>query len=142
MMICEHLIHGRTGRWDAKSPWPRTVACGGNDGSAVYVMPETLMTILSRQDPDRLHSIAEDWRAKIADGKVWTSTPPARVVAGVAALAREAVQSDHRVYCWASQYTESMRMVIDRAAAVYQMAEEGAVMRTFSEVTARGAVIA
>jgi hypothetical protein len=69
MMIWAQLAEAGAGRWDTGGDQPATVACGGNDGSAVYVMPGVLMAALTRLEPDRLCVIAEVWQAEVADGQ-------------------------------------------------------------------------
>jgi hypothetical protein len=49
MMIWAHLADARTGRWDTDGDRPTRVACGGNDGSAVYVVPAALMRATTRE---------------------------------------------------------------------------------------------
>lgn len=104
MMIWARLIDARTGRRDAAGRGPRKMACGGNDGSAVYYVPDVLTANLAGQKADQLRSIARDWQADNADEESLDIDTARDVVAGVGVLAREAVQSGHRVYCWAGQH--------------------------------------
>jgi hypothetical protein len=48
--------------------------------------------------------IAGAWQAEVADGEGLGVDTAREVVVGVAALARAAARSGHRVYCWASQF--------------------------------------
>jgi hypothetical protein len=102
MTIWEHVADARTGRWEAAINRPRMVACGGNDTSAVFAMPADLAATLARAEPGSLRSIAEAWQAAVGGDGDLDSDTAWGVVTGVAALAREAVRSGHRVYGWAS----------------------------------------
>jgi hypothetical protein len=82
---------------------PRMVAPWVNDGSAVFALSDQLVAWLVRAEPPRLREIAEAWSADVKrHGDDIGPDTALGILVGVARLAREAVRSGHRVYCWVS----------------------------------------
>lgn len=97
----ENLLTGRVGNHTATSEEPRVVAPWGNDGTAVFALSDQLVACLARSGPSRLLEIAEAWSAGLRhDGDDIGRDIALGILIGVARLARHAVRSGHRVYCW------------------------------------------
>ncbi|MGC4812527.1 hypothetical protein ACLQ29_18535 [Micromonospora sp. DT228] len=99
----EELLIGATRPGGVTSSEPRMVADFVNDGSAVFVLSDDVVTSLARAELPRLREVAEAWRADLLqDGADIDADTTLGLLVGVAELAREAVSSGQRVYCWVS----------------------------------------
>jgi hypothetical protein len=99
----ENLLAGRAGNNMATSDNPRMVAPWVNDGSAVFALSDHLVACLVRTEPSRLQEIAEAWSAGVRqNGDDIGPDEALGILVGLARLARDAVRSGHRVYCWVS----------------------------------------
>ncbi|MEU4244059.1 hypothetical protein [Actinoplanes sp. NPDC026619] len=79
----------------------RMVADFVNDGSAVFALPEQLVTDLIKAFPRRLREVAEAWLpAVLADGTEIDVETAAALLSGIAELARAASTREDRLYCW------------------------------------------
>ncbi|GAA4969074.1 hypothetical protein [Actinoplanes utahensis] len=79
----------------------RMVADLVNDGSAVFALPEQFVSSLVTASPRRLREVAEAWvPAVTAEGSEIDVETAAALIAEIAELARGAVGTDDRLYCW------------------------------------------
>ena len=96
-----NLLAGRAGHYLSEPGDPRMVADMVNDGSAVFALPDELVTDLIKASPRRLRDVAEVWvPVVVADGTEIDVDTAAVLISGIAELARAAAGTDDRLYCW------------------------------------------
>jgi hypothetical protein len=79
----------------------RMVADFVNDGSAVFALPDELVTHLCKASPLQLRDVAAVWvPAVVADGTDIGVDTAADLMARIAELARAVAGTDDRLYCW------------------------------------------
>lgn len=96
-----NLLAGRTGLYLSEQDDLRMVAELHNDGSAVFALPDELVTSLIEAAPGRLREVAEVWvPAVVADGTEIDVDTAVSLMSGIAELARAAAGTESRLYCW------------------------------------------
>lgn len=96
-----NLLTGDAGLLPSEQTDLRMVADFVNDGSAVFALPDDLVTSLIEASPLRLRAVAEVWvPAVVADGTEIDVETAAVLISEIAELARTAIGTDHRLYCW------------------------------------------
>jgi hypothetical protein len=96
-----NLLTDRTGLYLSEQDDLHMVADWVNDGSAVFALPDELVTNLIEASPLRLREVAEAWvPAMVADGTEISVVTAAVLMSGVAELARAAAGTGDRLYCW------------------------------------------
>jgi hypothetical protein len=81
--------------------WPTWVAPIVNDGTGVFVLPDSLVDALAHAEPAQLGALAARWtrRLREADGDDMTDDDPLSILEGVARLAATAVRTGEGLYC-------------------------------------------
>jgi hypothetical protein len=96
-----NLLTGRAGLCLSEQDDLRMVADFVNDGSAVFALPDELVTSLIEASPFQLRDVAEAWvPAVVADGTEIDVDTAVVLMSRIADLARAATGTEDRLYCW------------------------------------------
>ncbi|BAL87859.1 hypothetical protein AMIS_26390 [Actinoplanes missouriensis 431] len=96
-----NLLTGRAGPPLSERDDPRMVADFVNDGSAVFALPDELVTGLIKASLHQLRDVAEAWvPAVVADGTEIDVDAAVVLMSRIAELARAAAGTRDRLYCW------------------------------------------
>ena len=96
-----NLLGRRPGLYRSELDNLHTVADFVNDGSAVFALPEELVTDLIEASSLRLRAVAAAWvPAVVADGTEIDVDTAAVLLSRIADLARAAAGTEDRLYCW------------------------------------------
>ena len=96
-----NLLAGRPGLYNSKRDDLHMAADFQNDGSAVFALPQELVTNLIEASPLRLREVAEVWvPAAVADGTEIDVDSAVVLISRIAELARAAAGTEARLYCW------------------------------------------
>ncbi|MEU8241061.1 hypothetical protein AB0C07_22685 [Actinoplanes missouriensis] len=96
-----NLLTGPAGHHPSEQDEPRMVADFVNDGSAVFALPDELVTNLITASPQQLRDVAGAWvPAVVADGTDIDVDAAVVLMSRIAELARAAAGTRDRLYCW------------------------------------------
>jgi len=96
-----NLLTGRAGLYLSEQDDLRMVADLVNDGSAVFALPDELVTSLIKASPLQLRDVARAWvPAVVADGTEIDVDTAVVLISRIAELARAAAGTEDRLYCW------------------------------------------
>lgn len=97
-----NLLTGRASLYWSEQDDLHMVADYVNDGSAVFALPDELVSNLIKASPLRLREVAEVWVAAVVadDGPEIDVETTTVLMSRIAELARAAAGTEGRLYCW------------------------------------------